>query len=91
MKFLAKNTAYIKITNNLWYAIPPQGEPYHHQGAPEGENFLSIECDPRLLKKLLMGPKHAHWNNAEIGSHLTFERRGPMEFGMQLLLSYFHS
>ena len=22
-----------------------------------------------------MGPKYAHWNNAEIGSHITFYRK----------------
>ena len=38
------------------------------------EKYLIYETDPRLLKKLLMGPKYAHWNNAEIGSHINFYR-----------------
>jgi len=36
--------------------------------------FLRFTVDPRLLKWLLMGPKKAHWNNAEIGSHICFKR-----------------
>ena len=34
---------------------------------------MKLKLDPRLLKRILMGPKYAHWNNAEIGSHLKFE------------------
>ena len=30
--------------------------------------------DSRLLKWLLMGPRFAHWNNAEIGSHIKYYR-----------------
>lgn len=36
--------------------------------------FVSIDCDRKLLKRLLSGPKVAHWSNAEIGSHLRFRR-----------------
>ncbi len=82
---------YLKLGDQYWYVIPPQGEPFYGEGYPAADCFIAIECDPRLLKKLLMGPQYAHWNNAEIGSHLTFERRGDMEFGLQLLMSYFHA
>ena len=27
------------------------------------------------VARLLSGPRYAHWNNAEVGSHLTFHRR----------------
>ena len=36
--------------------------------------FISMETDSRLLYWLLQGPKKAHWNNAEIGSHIQFRR-----------------
>ena len=41
--------------------------------------------------RILSGPKNAHWNNAEIGSHLTFERKPDnYERGLYYCLSYFH-
>ncbi len=88
--FKASNTIYLRLGDNCWFTIPPLGEPYYLEGKPEEEPYISVECDPRLFKRLLTGPQHAHWNNAEIGSHLIFERRGPWEFGVQLLMSYFH-
>ena len=55
------------------------------------KNYVSYETDIRLLKRLLMGPKYAHWNNAEIGSHLKFFRK-PNVFDRYLYRSmvYFH-
>lgn len=54
--------------------------------------FLRLTVDMRLLKKILMGPKYAHWNNAEIGSHILYYR-SPNIFDRNLHLSlcYFHS
>ena len=40
----------------------------------KSKKYVCYETDIRLLKRLLMGPKFAHWNNAEIGSHLKFFR-----------------
>lgn len=39
------------------------------------KKYVRYETDIKLLKRLLMGPKYAHWNNAEIGSHLKFFRK----------------
>jgi len=38
------------------------------------EKFISMDLDSRLLYWLLQGPQKAHWNNAEIGSHIQFVR-----------------
>ncbi|KAF0676620.1 MBL fold metallo-hydrolase [Profundibacterium mesophilum] len=58
---------------------------------PAGD-YVRIETDRRLLGALLQGPRHAHWNNAEIGSHLSYERR-PDRFDRELYhaMSFFHS
>ena len=56
------------------------------------KNFLFIELDDRLLNLLLLGPKFAHWNNAEIGSHLRFYRYPDVfERAQYHCLCYFHS
>ena len=56
------------------------------------KKYVLYKTDIRLLKRLLMGPKYAHWNNAEIGSHLTFYRK-PNIFEKKIYQSmcYFHS
>lgn len=55
-------------------------------------NFVRISTDYRLLYRLLKGPKYAHWNNAEIGSHLTIQRRpDKFERGLFHCLYFFHS
>ena len=56
------------------------------------EPFLTIELDNRLLYRILSGPKYAHWNNAEIGSHLTYNRKpNKYERGLHYCLNYFHA
>ena len=58
----------------------------------KSKKYVQYETDIRLLKKLLMGPRYAHWNNAEIGSHLKFYRK-PNIFERDLYnaVVYFHS
>ena len=38
------------------------------------ENFHRFQLDPRLLKRVLKGPRYANWNNIEIGALLNFSR-----------------
>ena len=58
----------------------------------KSKKYAMYETDIRLLKRLLMGPKYAHWNNAEIGSHLKFFRK-PNIFERDIYNSFlfFHS
>jgi UDP-MurNAc hydroxylase len=91
----AQATVYFPTgEKNAYFAIPPRGWPYFHERKDEPrEPYVKITTDPRLLLKLLTGPQHAHWNNAEIGSHLKYER-APLtmyEPGLYHCLSYFHA
>lgn len=55
------------------------------------EPFIKISLDHNLLHRLLRGPKHAHWNNAEIGSHLYYTRKpNTFERGLHHSLCFFH-
>jgi UDP-MurNAc hydroxylase len=55
------------------------------------KSFVKIKLDNRLLFKLLNGPKFSHWNNAEIGSHLQFERHPNIfERGLYHSLCFLH-
>lgn len=54
--------------------------------------YIIYSVDPRLLKKLLMGPRYAHWNNAEIGSHLRiFRNPNIYERNVWGSMCYFHN
>jgi UDP-MurNAc hydroxylase len=37
--------------------------------------YHRFQLDPRLLKRVLMGPRFANWNNIEIGALLNFSRK----------------
>ena len=55
------------------------------------EPFVKIELDNNLLHRLLRGPRYAHWNNAEIGSHLKFFRKPNIfEKNVYGSMVYFH-
>jgi UDP-MurNAc hydroxylase len=56
------------------------------------EKYVVYDLDIRLLKWILLGPKYAHWNNAEIGSHILFERNPNIfERGLYHSMCYFHN
>jgi UDP-MurNAc hydroxylase len=55
------------------------------------EPFVKISVDHNLLHRLLRGPRFAHWNNAEIGSHLRFVRKPDIfERGLYHCLCFLH-
>ena len=55
------------------------------------ERYVRIETDFKLLFRLLKGPRYAHWNNAEIGSHLIINRKPNIfERGLFYSLYSFH-
>jgi UDP-MurNAc hydroxylase len=55
------------------------------------DKYVIYEVEAKLLKRILLGPRFAHWNNAEIGSHIKFFRN-PDIFDRKLYnaMSYFH-
>jgi UDP-MurNAc hydroxylase len=54
-------------------------------------NYMRFKLDPRLLKRALMGPKYANWNNIEIGAHLDFERNPDVQkMNVHILLNSMH-
>lgn len=56
------------------------------------KKFVRYSLDTRLLNQILSGPKYAHWNNAEIGSHIEFEREpNVFERGLHHSMNFFHA
>lgn len=55
------------------------------------EPYVRIELDHNLLHRLLRGPRYAHWNNAEIGSHLRYLRKPNIfERGLYHCICFLH-
>jgi UDP-MurNAc hydroxylase len=47
---------------------------FKNNDVPKYEKYVKMQLDKKLLKRLLEGPSKAHWNIAEGGSHIYFER-----------------
>jgi UDP-MurNAc hydroxylase len=56
------------------------------------EPYVRIDVDHNLLHRLLCGPRYAHWNNAEIGSHLKYLRKpNVFERGLYHCMCFLHA
>jgi UDP-MurNAc hydroxylase len=53
-----------------------------------GTPMLQCKVPSRLLRRILDGK--AHWNNAEIGCHIEFDRLGPYEPDLHTALEFLH-
>jgi UDP-MurNAc hydroxylase len=77
---------YIDLNENTNYRIIDKLDTENE------DRYVKITLDFRLLLRILKGPKFAHWNNAEIGSHITFERKPNIfERGLYHSYCFFHS
>lgn len=85
----------LRLPENKWCSISMKGEGYKVVSEQEKQsigNFVSYSVDFKLLSRILRGPKFAHWNNAEIGSHITFERVPEIyERELYFLMCFFHA
>lgn len=69
-------------------ANPPEVHDLHYVPS---NGYVRISLEHNLLHNLLKGPRFAHWNNAEIGSHLRFYRDPDIyERGLYHCLCFFH-
>ena len=93
--FISNTLLLIEYFDDEYIQISCNGNGFTYKPLKElnlAQNFVMIKIDNKLLKQILSGPQFAHWNNAEIGSHLKFIRN-PDKFERALYhcLSYFHS
>lgn len=93
--FKTDTDVYLKLPEegNVKISMKGSGFEYVREGTPSPESgYVQFSVDFRLLKKLLQGPPNAHWNNAEIGSHIRYERQ-PKKFerGIYYCMNFFHN
>lgn len=94
INFFSSTVVLINLFENGWFLINMDGSGAKIISQNEKnsiEKFVAYTLDLKLLKRLLLGPKYAHWNNAEIGSHISFERNPNIfERGLFYSMCYFH-
>ena len=95
LQYSSDFTILLDLSKDIVIAISCDGKAYQKVSKKEAENlekFVRFSVDPRLLKWILEGPSKAHWNNAEIGSHIKF-RRAPNVYDRALhyCFNYFYS
>mgnify|MGYP003111058172 CR=1 FL=1 len=55
------------------------------------ERYVSMKMDLRLLLRILKGPRYGHWDNADGGSHILYEKKpNDFERGLYHTICYFH-
>lgn len=89
--FYSTTAVYLNLGAESMVRIPLHGGNISQQAKIYDTRYVRMTVDPRLLGWILAGPRLAHWNNAEIGSHITFERSPDVfERGIHHLMSFFH-
>ena len=79
--WVSDTTVILKTTNDddLIIAISCSGKGFKKISSDDIKKYeqcMIMSLDIRLLKWLLYGPDKAHWSDADLGSHLRYERIG---------------
>jgi UDP-MurNAc hydroxylase len=93
INFISNTKVLIKLKEDLFIKLSFNGDDFELVENLNGlESFVEYQLSLKLLYRILRGPKYAHWNNAEIGSHIRY-RRVPNKFerGLYHSMCFFHS
>jgi UDP-MurNAc hydroxylase len=95
LRFSSETTVLIKLSSEEFLAISCNGDGWKiikQKNIDNYKNYVKLSLDTRLLKWILSGPRYAHWNVAENGSHITFERTpNTYERGLYYCLAFFYA
>lgn len=94
--FETKTWVIVPLVENIAVKISMEGKGFEYIQISEIEaleKYVSITIDPRLLIKILQGPRFAHYNNAEGGSHIEFFRKPKHLFERAIYynMNFFHA
>ena len=95
LRFNSDTKIIIKLTEKEFIVISCNGTGWKIINEKQLDNYkkyVKLSLDNKLLKWILMGPKFAHWNVAENGSHIIFDREPNVyERGLYYCLSFFYA
>lgn len=85
----------VDLTDGQCAKVSMKGEGFEFMTTKEAtqtEPYVKFDVDSRLLNQILQGPQYAHWNNASIGSHITYDRQpNTFERGTYYCMNFFHA
>ena len=66
---------------------------FQNEVSSGNKDYTILHLNEKLLLNLLKGPRYAHWNNADIGSHIDYTKSNISEYNYKLfnILAYYHS
>jgi UDP-MurNAc hydroxylase len=92
--FWSDTLILISLSSELYIGFSFDGNGYRYIGEKQIrtlDHYVKLSLDRRLLKRILRGPAFAHWNNAEIGSHIRYDRKPNIfERGAYHCINFFH-
>jgi len=90
--FSSNTIVVIKLPQNHFLLVPFDGSGYLiTKEFNLSSGFVMMEMDFRLLVNLLKGPRYAHWDNADHGSHISYSKIPNIyEKGIYHLMCFFH-
>ena len=94
LNFSTDKNIYIYLPENKMVKINSDENGYEiiKESDLKDRKYVSYRLDFRLLYRILMGPKYAHWDNATVGSHVEFYRTPDVyEKKIHWCMNYFHS
>lgn len=74
----------IQLVSGCWFCFNLNSDKIK----PFLEFDIQIKMDNRLLKRIML--KTAHYNNAEVGCHIDFDRKGEYNPDVHAIMSFFH-
>jgi UDP-MurNAc hydroxylase len=93
INFVSDTSVLVKLKEDYFVKLNFDGSEYELVKTDKGiDTYVEYQLSLKLLYRILKGPRYAHWNNAEIGSHIKF-RRVPNTFerGLYHAMCFFHA
>ena len=92
IKFQSETTLVIKSESFAFSLSTNGGIEVIDQSDKIEDPYVQVTLRHNLLHRLLRGPRFAHWNNAEIGSHLRYSRKPNFfERGLYHCMCFLHA
>jgi UDP-MurNAc hydroxylase len=93
--FESDTTILLDLVEDTTAAVSLRGEGIDfisHEQSQQIDEYVRMRIDPRLFSKILRGPQYAHYNNAQIGSHVHFAKDPDIyERPVYYCMNYFHA
>jgi UDP-MurNAc hydroxylase len=91
----SETEVFLALVDGALAKVSMQGEGVEFVGAgayEAADRYVRMDIDPRLLERILRGPRYAHFNNAQIGSHVEFRKEPDVyERPLYYAMSFFHT